>query len=46
MDLNAPVFKAQDFDKAREILLRLAASMKTYDKQLDLTALARKLNKE
>ena len=46
MDLNAPVFKARDFDKAREILLRLAASMKTYDKQLDLTALARKLNKE
>ncbi len=46
MDLNAPVFKAQDSNKARETLLRLAASMKTYDKQLDLTALARKLNRE
>jgi hypothetical protein len=45
MDLNAPVFHAEDSEKAKAILLRLAGSMKTYDKHLDLTALGKKLNK-
>jgi hypothetical protein len=45
MDLNAPVFAAADFAKAKGILVRLAGSMKTYDKKLDLEALQRKLAK-
>ncbi len=43
MDLNAPVFKADDWGKARAILVRLAGSMKTFDKQLDLQGLQKKL---
>lgn len=43
MDLNAPVFKADDWGKARAILIRLAGSMKTFDKQLDLEGLQKKL---
>jgi hypothetical protein len=43
MDLNAPVFKAEDWGKARGTLVRLAGSMKTYDKSLDLEALRKKL---
>ena len=45
MDLNAPVFKSNDSDwgKVRGLLMRLAATMKTYDKRLDLRALRRNL---
>jgi hypothetical protein len=43
MDLNAPVFKAEDWGKTRGMLVRLAGSMKTYDKRLDLDALRKKL---
>jgi hypothetical protein len=45
MDLNAPLFAIGDFNRARELLFKLAGSLKTYDKNLDLTALARQLNK-
>lgn len=43
MDLNAPVFKATDWGTARGMLVRLAGSMKIYDKALDLDALRKKL---
>ena len=43
MDLNAPVFKADDWGKARALLLRLAGTMKTYDRHLDLDAVRKKL---
>ena len=45
MDLNAPVFKAADFEKAKAILLHLAGTMKTYDHHLDLAVLEKKLSK-
>ncbi|MHA4806686.1 hypothetical protein ACX0G9_01200 [Flavitalea flava] len=45
IDLNAPLFKMDNFSKARGILLKLANSLKTYDKQLDLAKLAKQLNK-
>lgn len=43
IDLNAPVFRSDDWGKARGLLLKLAGTMKTYDKRLDLPALRRKL---
>lgn len=43
MDLNAPIFKADDWGNARGMLVRLAGSMKTFDKALDLDALRKKL---
>jgi hypothetical protein len=43
MDLNAPVFRADDWGRARGLLMKLAGTMKTYDKRLDLPALRRKL---
>ena len=43
MDLNAPVFKTDDWGRARNLLVRLAETMKTYDKPLDLEALRKKL---
>jgi hypothetical protein len=43
MDLNAPVFKKDDWGQARALLVRLAGSMKTYDKHLDLDLLRKKL---
>jgi len=43
VDLNAPIFKTDDWGRARGILMRLAGTMKIYDKQLDLPALSRKL---
>jgi hypothetical protein len=43
MDLNAPVFKTGDWGNARELLVRLARTMKTFDKRLDLEALGKKL---
>src|SRR5882757_2411327 len=35
LDLNAPVFKMDHFDRAKGTLIKLAGSLKTYDKQLD-----------
>jgi len=46
MDMNAPVFHAGDSEKVKAILLRLAGTMKTYNKHLDLVAMGKKLNKE
>ena len=43
MDLNAPVFKSDDWGKARTLLVKLAGTMKTYDQHLDLEALRKKL---
>ena len=43
MDLNAPVFKTTDWGTARATLVRLAGSMKTFDKNLDLETLRKKL---
>ena len=43
MDLNAPVFKSDDWGKARMLLVKLAGTMKTYDRRLDLDALRKKL---
>lgn len=43
MDLNAPVFKPDDWGKARSLLVKLAGTMKTYDHRLDLDALRKKL---
>lgn len=45
MDLNAPLFKMNDFDKARMTLSRMAETLKTYNKQLDLVKLGKQLNK-
>jgi hypothetical protein len=43
LDLNAPVFKMEHFVRAKATLVRLAGSLKTYDKQLDLGLLKRQL---
>ncbi|MBS1661723.1 MAG: hypothetical protein JST68_11820 [Bacteroidetes bacterium] len=43
VDLNAPVFKSDDWGKARNLLVKLAGSMKTYDKHLDLERLKKKM---
>jgi len=43
IDLNAPVFRTDDWGKARGLLVKLAGTMKTYDRRLDLPALRRKL---
>ena len=43
MDLNAPVFKTDDWTHARSTLVRLAGTMKTFDKPLDLEGLRKKL---
>ncbi|MBS1603938.1 MAG: hypothetical protein JST42_14825 [Bacteroidetes bacterium] len=45
VDLNAPVFKMDDWGKARSILVRIAGTMQTFDKHLDLIALENKLKK-
>jgi hypothetical protein len=45
VDLNAPVFKMDDWGKARSILVRIAGTMQTFDKHLDLLALENKLKK-
>lgn len=42
LDINAPVFKTDQFAKARNILTKMAASLRTYDKHVDCTALAKK----
>lgn len=43
LDLNAPVFKMGQSARARALLIKLAGSLKTYDKQLDLGLLRRQL---
>lgn len=43
MDLNAPVFKTADWGTARGLLIKLAGTMKIYDKPLDLEGLRKKL---
>lgn len=43
LDLNAPVFKMEHFSRAKATLVKLAGSLKTYDKQLDLGLLKRQL---
>lgn len=43
MDLNAPVFRSDDWGKARSLLVKLAGTMKTYDKRMDLAMLRKKL---
>jgi len=45
VDLNAPVFKMDDWGKARTILVRLAGTMQTFDKHLDLSDLGTRLKK-
>ena len=42
LDINAPVFKMEQFGKARSILSKMAASLKMYDKRIDLALLAKK----
>lgn len=43
LDLNAPVFKMDRFVRAKETLVKLAGTLKTYDRQLDLGLLKRQL---
>lgn len=43
LDLNAPVFKTEQFVRAKTTLIKLAGSLKTFDKQLDLGLLKRQL---
>ena len=45
VDLNAPVFKMDDWGNASAILVRLAGTMQTFDKHLDLAALETRLKK-
>ena len=45
MDLNAPLFSIGDYNRARELIVKLAGSLKTFDKTIDLVALNRQLNK-
>jgi hypothetical protein len=43
LDLNAPVFKTDQFSHARGILNRLVNTLKTYDKYLDIEKLKKEL---
>lgn len=45
LDLNAPVFKTEQFSHARGILNKLVNSLKTYDKFLDVEGLKKELGK-
>lgn len=45
LDLNAPVFKTEEFSRARATLSHLANTLKTYDKYLDMEGLKKELNK-
>jgi hypothetical protein len=45
LDLNAPVFKTEQFSRARATLNHLVNSLKTYDKYLDLEGLKKELSK-
>jgi len=43
LDLNAPVFKTEQFSRARSVLNKLVTSLKTYDKNLDMEKLKKDL---
>ncbi|MBN9384416.1 MAG: hypothetical protein J0H74_26925 [Chitinophagaceae bacterium] len=45
LDLNAPVFKTDQFSHARSVVNRLVNSLKTYDKYLDVEGLKKELSK-
>jgi len=45
MDLNIPIFEVNDFARARSLLVKMAGSLKTYNKHVDLALLSRQLNK-
>jgi len=45
LDLNAPVFKTEQFSRARSVLNKLVTSLKTYDKHLDIEGLKKELSK-
>jgi len=45
LDLNAPVFKTEQFSKARGVIMRLVNSLKTYEKHLDMEGLKKELSK-
>jgi len=45
LDLNAPVFKTGQFAHARAVLNRLANTLKTYNKPVDLAVLKKQINK-
>jgi len=45
LDLNAPVFKTEQFSHARGVLNRLVNTLKTYDKNLDMEELKKELSK-
>jgi hypothetical protein len=45
LDLNAPVFKTEQFSRARGVLNRLVNTLKTYDENLDMEGLKKDLGK-
>jgi hypothetical protein len=45
LDLNIPIFKLDDFTRAKELLEKLGNSLKIYNKRLDLALLSRQLSK-
>jgi len=45
LDLNAPVFKTEQFSHARGVLNKLVNTLKTYDKNLDMEELKKELGK-
>lgn len=45
LDLNAPVFKTDQFSHARGVVNKLVNSLKTYDKYLDIEGLKKELGK-
>jgi hypothetical protein len=45
LDLNIPIFSLNDFTRAKDLLVRLANSLKVYNKHLDLALLSRQLSK-
>lgn len=45
LDLNAPVFKTEQFSHARGVLNRLVNTLKTYDKSLDIEVLKKELSR-
>ena len=45
LDLNIPIFSLNDFARAKDLLVRLANSLKVYNKHLDLALLSKQLSK-
>ncbi|HMH23549.1 MAG TPA: hypothetical protein VK563_17305 [Puia sp.] len=45
VDLNIPIFNLNDFPRAKAQLVKLAGTLKTYNKRLDLDLLSKQLNK-